>query len=188
MTDLMHESPATTTPEDHVTFRLAQLLLLLWTLRGSDSAGAHLERLGYYDFFAANPHLLLSDQDPERGQLLMAGFDPSALSYASPGQLFSSRRERLQHDLALVVSYGLVDIRREPGRVTYGITDEGERIASQFTALYARAYVSSAETVISRLRKLSDSRLRVDARNWLRAPATLLDLIDRAPPPEETKL
>lgn len=170
------------TPEDHVAFRLAQLLLLLRTLRRVETTGTHLERLGYYDFFAANPHLLVSDEDPERGRLLMAGFDPSPLSYASPGQRFSSRRERLQHDLALLVSYGLAAVEQVPGRVTYGITETGQNIADGFTALYARGYVKSAETVIARLRRLSDTRLREEARGWLRAPDTLLDLVDRAPP------
>jgi len=181
MTQASHSRAAVTTPEDHVAFRLGQLLLLLRTLRTVDAAGTHLERLGYYDFFSANPHLLISAEDPERGRLLMAGFDPAALSYASPGQRFSSRRERLQHDLALLVSYRLAGVGRAPGRVAHSITDEGQRVANQFTALYARAYVKSAETVIARLRRLSDSRLREQARNWLRAPDALLDLIDRAP-------
>lgn len=181
MTGPLSISPTIVTPEDHVNFRLGQLLLLLWTLRETDNAGAHLERLGYYDFFAANPHLLINAQDPERSRLLMDGFDPSALSYASPGQLFSSRRERLQHDLALLVGYGLAVVRREPGRVAYNIIEPGQQIASQFTALYARAYVTSARTVIRKLSKLSDSRLRAEARDWLRAPDALLDLIDRAP-------
>lgn len=181
MTEASHFRAAVTTPEDHVVFRLGQLLLLLSTLRTVDAVGTHLERLGYYDFFSANPHLLISTEDPERGRLLMAGFDPAALSYASPGQRFSSRRERLQHDLALLVSYGLAGVGRAPGRVTYGITDKGQHVADQFTALYARAYMRSAQTVIARLRRLSDSRLREQARKWLRAPDALLDLINRAP-------
>ena len=168
-------------PEDHIAFRLGQLLLLLRTLWNTDPGGIHLERLAYYDFFSANPHLLVATDDPAHGRLLMAGFDPSSLSYASPGQRFSSRRERLQHDLALLVSYGLATVSQAPGRVMYAITDDGQRFADQFTALYARAYVTSAETLIARLRKLSDSRLREESRRWLRAPAAMLDLVDRTP-------
>ena len=162
-------------------FRLGQLLLLLRTLLGHRSRRNTSGAARYYDFFAANPHLLVAPDDPAHGRLLMAGFDPSSLSYASPGQRFSSRRERLQHDLALLVSYGLAAVSQTPGRLTYAITDDGQRLAEEFTALYARAYAASAETVIGRLRRLSDSRLREESRTWLRAPAALLDLIDRTP-------
>lgn len=170
-------------PEDHPRFRLAQLLLLLRSpsLR---LANSHIERLAYYDFFSANPHLLISPEEPEHGRLLMAGFDPQALSNASPGHRFSSRRQRLQHDLSHLLAYGLVRVQRIPGHVVYGLTESGSELAGAFTALYARSYAISADTVIKRLQKLSDSRLRDQARQWLRAPDTLLDLVERAPAAE----
>src|SRR5689334_8305088 len=93
-------------PEDDVVFRLAQLLLLLSSLGQERRPGIALERLGYYDFLVANPLLVVtSEKDPDRIRLLMAGFDGRALSYASPAHRFTTRRERLQHDLALLVAY-----------------------------------------------------------------------------------
>ncbi len=53
--------------------------------------------------------LMLADEvDPDRTRLLMADFDGRALSYASPAHRFATRLEQLQHNLALLVAYGLV--------------------------------------------------------------------------------
>jgi len=168
-------------PENDTVFRLAQLLLLLDTLRRESQPRAALERLAYYDFFSANPYLVINREDDDHRQLVMAGFDDRSLSYASSGQRFTSRRERLQHDLALLVAYELANAVVEGGAVTYGVTDRGTALAAQFTALYARSYVLSASLVVRRLRKLSDSKLRESARSWLRPehaalPDAVLDL------------
>lgn len=172
-------------PEHDPVFRLAQLLLLLRTLHdgSASSVGTNLERLAYYDFFSANPYLVVGHDDPDRPRLVMAGFDDRSLSYASSGQRFTSRRERLQHDLALLVAYGLAAASVQGGAVTYGITPAGSELASQFTALYARAYITSADVVLRRLRRLSDSKLRESARQWLKPdhaslPDAVLDLFD----------
>ncbi|MEM6109825.1 hypothetical protein AAHS21_26880 [Mycobacterium sp. 050272] len=154
-------------PEDDTTFRLAQLLLLLDTLAQQSQPGINLERLSYYDFLVANPMLMITDDnDPDRTRLVMAGFDGRALSYASPTQRFTNRRERLQHDLAILISYSLAMPHVE-GKVTYGVTPAGHELASQFTAVYAAAYRLSAEIVIRRLTRLSDRRLRENAREWI---------------------
>ncbi|MDO3400948.1 hypothetical protein QWI29_12985 [Mycolicibacterium neoaurum] len=154
-------------PENDTTFRLAQLLLLLDSSGARKSGGLNLERLSYYDFLTANPLLMVTDEDdPDRNRLIMSGFDGRALSYASPSQRFTSRRERLQHDLARLASYGLVGVRVS-GSVEYFITDFGSDLASKFSAIYARAYRTSAEIVIRRLSRLSDRRLREDARGWI---------------------
>ncbi|WP_338069306.1 hypothetical protein, partial [Streptomyces antimycoticus] len=86
-------------PEDEVTFRLAQLLLLLDAVAEQDVKGASLERIGYYDFLSANPFLVVDSDGREGNMLRLAGFDPRVLSYASSSQRFTSRRERIQHDL-----------------------------------------------------------------------------------------
>jgi hypothetical protein len=153
-------------PEDDVTFRLAQLLLLLASLDHLGQAGISLERLGCYDFLAANPMLMLTDEaDPDRTRLLMAGFDGRALSYASPAHRFATRRERLQHDLALLVAYGLVAPTVDRG-VLYAITGDGLELAGRFTALYARAYRLSADILVRRLSRMSDKRLREAVGMW----------------------
>jgi hypothetical protein len=184
-------------------FRLAQLALLMSVATNFHSEGVHRERLGAYDFMAANPLLVATtDDDPDRLTLLMAGFNDHALSYASAAQRFATRRERLQQDLALLVSYGLVDVAAARGQIVYQLTDLGHRIAQSFTAMYARAYRTAAVIVIERLRRLSDTRLQRQLAVWTqtspsrRGPIDLADLFIQpldegfeddthdAPPPE----
>ncbi|WP_197048572.1 ABC-three component system middle component 2 [Streptosporangium roseum] len=155
-------------PEHDTIFRLAQLVLLMDVLVEFHPDGAHLERLGAYDFLAANPLLMASaEDDPDRLSLQLAGFDDRALSYASPAQRFATRRERLQHDLALLIAYGLVATSVR-GHVLYRLTDSGRQMARDFTAMYARSYKTAASVVISRLRKFSDKRLRESLTAWTR--------------------
>lgn len=153
-------------PEDDVVFRLAQLLLLFASLQRLQQPGVSLERLGCYDFLVANPMLVLTAaEDADRKRLLMAGFDGRALSYASPAHRFTTRRERLQHDLALLVAYGLVAPTVDKS-VLYAVTLPGIDIAGRFTAVYARSYRLSAEILIRRLSRLPDKRLREAVRTW----------------------
>lgn len=167
-------------PEDDPVFRLAQLVILLHVAAQYHPDGVELERLGAYDFLAANPLLMASsDEDPDRLELLMAGFDDRALSYASPSQRFATRRERLQHDLALLLAYGLgaTTVR---GYVLYRLTDFGNDMASQFTAIYAGSYATAANIVVKRLRKASGKKLREHIAKWtlLSARSTRFDLAD----------
>lgn len=164
-------------PEEHVLFRLAQLLLLLRVVGGPGRPGVGLERLGYYDFFAANPFLVVPDDNvEERAQLHLAGFDERQLSYASTGPRFANRRRRLQHDVALLVAYDLGRL----GVDGWVLTARGAAVADQLTALYAQQYMTSAEMVIRRLSRLSDSALATQAGQWLRNPGLLLDLYGAA--------
>lgn len=178
--------PPVVVPEDDVIFRLAQLLLLLATLDDQGIHGVTLERLGNYDFLTANPLLMLTDEDdPDRTRLLLAGFDGRALSYASPSHRFTGRRERLQHDLALLVAYGLAAPAVDRG-VLYAVTSSGKELADRFTATYARAYRTSADIVVRRLARASDKRLREDLQKWITISsvstrpeaADLLDIVD----------
>jgi hypothetical protein len=163
--DASHPSPVVV-PEDDVIFRLAQLLLLLTALQRLGQPGISLERLGSYDFLVANPLLILTDEDDaDRKRLLMAGFDGRALSYASPAHRFTTRRERLQHDLALLVAYGLASPTVDRS-VLYTVTPSGLDLAGRFTAVYARSYRLSAEVLLRRLSRLSDKRLREAVRTW----------------------
>lgn len=154
-------------PEDDVVFRLAQLLLLLRALDHAEIQGADLERLGYYDFLAANPLLVANDVvAADRTRLLLAGFDGRALSYASPSQRFVSRRERLQHDLVLLVAYGLVRATTAQG-VQYSLTTAGRDLAGRFTTVYAQSYSIAADIILHHVRRFSPTRLRESVQRWL---------------------
>jgi hypothetical protein len=162
--------PPVVVPEHDTVFRLAQLVLLLNATVQFHPEGVAIERLGAYDFIAANPLLMASaDDDPDRFELLMAGFDDRALSYASSAQRFTTRRERLQHDLALLLAYGLATTAVR-GQVLYRLTALGHQLASRFTAIYARSYTTAANIVVKRLRKVSDKRLRENVSEWTRLP------------------
>lgn len=164
-------------PEEHVLFRLAQLVLLLRVIGGPDRPGVGLERLGYYDFFAANPFLVIpADNAEERAQLHLAGFDERQLSYASTGPRFANRRRRLQHDVALLVAYDLGRL----GSAGWVLTARGAAVADQLTALYAQQYMTAAEVVVRHLSRLSDAALAAQAGQWLRSPGLLLDLYGAA--------
>jgi len=166
-------------PEALRQFRLARLLVLL------DVAAAQkpikpidIERLAFYDFFAANPFLIIDGDDPERRDVLLAGFNANSLSYNSSAQRFTNRRGRLQHDLTLLIAYALVEANNVSGRIAYAITERGSALARDLRALYAASYRDSASIVIRRLNKLSDKKLREEARRWLRAEGFLIDIYD----------
>lgn len=165
-------------PEALTWFRLGQLLLLLDVVRDATAGPLDIERLGYYDFFAANPFLIVEPETREHTELQLAGFNARNLDYQSAPQRFSNRRARLQHDLALLVAYGHVHVSGVGGRVEYELSAAGAPLAEGLSALYAHAYRRSARIVINRLKRLSDKRLREQARDWLRAEALLIDLYD----------
>ncbi|CAN7379941.1 hypothetical protein LJR044_002307 [Microbacterium foliorum] len=168
------ETPtAITAPEDHTTFRLAQLIILLAEVAPADVKGLDLERIGYYDFFAANPFAMIEEANVrDRARLHRASFDESQLSYASTGSRFANRRQRLQHDLSLLVAYDLV-VPRGGG---FGSTERGAEIADRFSALYADQYRESVRVVHQHLKRLSEPQLAASARRWLRTPSLVLDL------------
>jgi len=159
-------------PEDEVQFRLAQLLLLMDAMACQGLVGANLERLAYYDFLSANPFLVVEPDSREALRLRLAGFDPRALSYGSSGQRFTSRRERIQHDLSLLVAYGLCVVGNQSSGIIYSITPAGRALSSQLTTSYASYFSTAAEMVIGKLRRLSDTRLRKDTADWIRVEGT----------------
>lgn len=177
-------------PEDRQVFRLAQLTLLL-QVAGAESAPVRsVDRLAFYDFFSANPFVVASGGTPrddnDRLTLRLAGFSDRQLSYASTGQRFASRLRRLQHDLSLLVAYGLVTIDNEG----YGLTEAGKTIASQFNSVYADSYREGARVVLARLKRLSDRNLKRNADEWLGRSWLLIDVLDdvlEATPGAETR-
>lgn len=160
-------------PEEHTTLRVAQLAILLSEIAPAGGRTIDIERLGYYDFFAANPFAIFGPEDDlERARLHRAAFDERQLSYASTGSRFANRRRRLQHDVAILVAYNLAE-RRQEG---YGLTGRGADFVEALAALYADQYRASVQVVHERLKKLSDSKLAESARGWLKTPSLILDL------------
>jgi hypothetical protein len=137
-----------------------------------------IERLAFYDFFAANPFLIVDEEDAARRDLLLAGFNVNSLSYNSSAQRFTNRRARLQHDLTVLLAHSLVRAETTHSRVAYAVTKQGSALSKELHALYAVAYRESASIVIRRLNRLSDKRLRENARAWLRAEGFLIDIYD----------
>ena len=164
-------------PELHTRLRLAQLVILLDELSDPNERGLHVERLSYYDFFSANPFVIFGPDDVlERSRLHLAGFDERQLSYASAGSRFANRRQRLQHDLSLVVAYGLLTISAT-GLV---ITEAGREVAVGLRSIYADQYRESVRVIHARFKRLSDPQLARSARDWLKTPALVLDLYGAA--------
>lgn len=169
-------------PEDHDVFRLSQLTLLLSVANQLEKPIATVERLGYYDFFSANPFVVIGQaskrDDEDRLSLKLAGFVEDQLSYASTGQRWVSRRRRLQHDLALLLSYGLITL----GDGAFHLTDTGAEVAGRLSTVYADAYRVSAEVVVRRLSRLSDKALQQAVQGWLGSTWLSLDLLDNVTP------
>lgn len=166
-------------PENLREFRLARLLILLESVPEIATAKPlHLERLGYYDFFTDNPFLVLEDEPKLRTRLLLAGFSERSLSYNSAAQRFTNRRARLQHDLALLVARALVHVVPSDRHITFALTEDGRRSASELQTFYARGLRASAEIVVRKLNRLGDRKLPERAREWLRAEPFLIDLYD----------
>ena len=165
-------------PEDQQVFRLAQLVLLLETAGKESVPVRTVDRLGFYDFFSANPFVVISGEDKrdvaDRLTLRLAGFSNRQLSYASTGQRFTSRRRRLQHDLSVLVTYGLITIRSDG----YVLTESGRALAVRLTSIYAEAYRDAAHVVLRRLKPLSDRQLTQRAENWLGRSWLLIDVLD----------
>jgi hypothetical protein len=179
MSGTAHPSTIPVRPEELDEFRQGRLLLVFSALDPSKPAQRpDLERLSYYDFFAANPFLVPTDA-PTKALLTHAGFEASNLSYQSSSQRFTNNRSRLQFDLAILVALGLVAPELHDRRVTYGATAAGKTVAASFRSLYASAFLDSSALIVDRLKRMSDTALRRDAGQWLRAEALMIDLYDR---------
>jgi len=166
-------------PDDLALQRSARLLLLLEVARGTKLKKAlDVERLGYYDFFAANPFALFAREEREGKEIVLAGFSSHDLSYQSSGHRFVTRRGRLQADLAYLVARALVEAAAdsEARRVVYQLTEKGLDAAHRFVSIYAQSYRASVGHVLKRLDRLSDSALVREVRTRLEATGQLIDL------------
>lgn len=169
MTDL---SPASRPPESHANFRRGQLLVLLSTF----DVPLTIDRIGYLEFFADNPHLVLRDKTSSV-RLQLAGFSPSALTYQSAPERFANRRSRLRTDLASLTAWGYAQPTVDDGRIVVGLTDMGRERAGELTSLYADAYRASIELVRPLFRQ-SDSMLARRASEWLAGGDQRVDVLD----------
>jgi len=169
MTDL---SPVSRPPESNPDFRRGQLLLLL----SQFTEPLTIDRIGYFEFFAANPHLVLrGGQDAVRLQLV--GFNPDALNYQSAPERYANRRTRLRSDLAALTAWGYAQPVVEDGLIACSLTDHGRQQAEQLTSLYADAYRESIQ-LIRPLFRLSDTALAKKASEWLAIGDLRIDLLD----------
>jgi hypothetical protein len=170
--------PVPEPPEDRTVFRLAQLALLLDVAAQVGAPIRTIDRLGLYDFLAANPYIATSGgenrDNADRLTLRLAGFSDMQLSYASAGQRFANRRRRLQHDMALLVAYKLATFDHSG----YLLTDAGHNIARQLNSVYADAYRTSADLILRKLGRLSDRRLNAAADQWLGQSWLLIDFLE----------
>lgn len=164
-------------PDDLLHARLGRLILLLSEAPSQPHRKpADVERISTYDFFADNPMLLFGDEDPERQELIIAGFDPRTFSYHSSSQRFTSRRSRIKHDLAHLLALGLLSARPEGSKVAYALTDQGHELAARFSSSYADGYRASARIVARALNRLADTRLRERVAEVLEARPFVIDL------------
>jgi hypothetical protein len=169
-----------TRPDDLLAFRLARLLLLLDVVPDLPyPKPMDVERISLYDFFADNPFLVFGRETPQHDTLVLAGFDSRSLSYQSSAQRFSSRRERLQHDLSMLLAYGLIVAQPTQRRVAYELTGFGKAQSAELGSLYAIAYRRSADLVGRALNRLSDKALQLQTRAWLQADELLVDLFEQ---------
>ncbi|TDD58838.1 hypothetical protein E1263_17320 [Kribbella antibiotica] len=154
------------------------MLLLLAVAQQEGRKIQSLDRLGYYDFFADNPFIVLDGSkktDPvDAVTLEIAGFSRAQLAYASSGQRFASRRRRLQHDVAQLVALRLAAIDSNG----YVITPQGAQVTEALRTAYADAYRKSSEIVLRRLYPMSAKSLESNVETWLGHSSLLLDLLD----------
>jgi hypothetical protein len=167
-------------PDEEDLFNSARLLALFGVLNEQkDDAGIPIERIAYYDFFSAQPLLILEKEETNlKLDLLFFGFETTSVSYISSSQRFSNRRERLKHYLSNLIMRDLITVYNSDGKLLYKITDYGNEIASKFNAMYIQAYKKSAELILKKLSKLSDKQLAMNSKQWLKAEAFVIDLYD----------
>jgi hypothetical protein len=170
-TDLV---PISVPPEAHPSFRRGQLLVLLEHLDGPVS----FDRLGYIEFFAANPFLVWREDSSERTRLQLAGMNPKALSYQATTERYANRRSRLRSDLGGLASWGYLRTDTIDGMLACELTERGRSAARDLQSLYADAYRLSVSLVLPKMRNVTNKRLGQLVQQWLRLDDMRIDLLD----------
>jgi hypothetical protein len=171
-------------PEEHTRFRLAQLIIAFSIAEKQGVLMRTIDRIAIYDFFTSNPFAMLDMTDDRDSadalRLELVGFAAGQLSYASVGQRFASRRERIRNDIAVLVSRGLVQV----GPEAFEITPLGLETADQLDTAYADAYRIALDIILRRLSRMSDAKLNEAVAIWSGRHWLLLDLLDDVTEPQ----
>jgi hypothetical protein len=137
-----------------------------------------VDRLGYLEFFSANPYLVLRNEPSERAQLRLAGFNPRALSYQATTERYANRRTRLRSDLGALSAWGYLKTSTLEGRLACVLTDLGRERSGTLVSLYAEAYRLSVSLIRPKMRNLSDTALARQVQQWLQIDDLRIDLLD----------
>lgn len=167
-------APVSVPPEAHPAFRRGQLMVLLEHF----DAPVTFDRLGYVEFFAANPYLVLREDSPERTRLRLAGFNPKSLSYQSTRERYANRRTRLHSDLGALAAWGYLATATVDRRLACELTERGRTQAVSLTSLYADAYRLSVALILPKMRNLTPTMLSRKAQEWLQLGEMQIDLLD----------
>ena len=166
-------------PEDVTLFNSARLLTLFDELENLGiEGGIDLERLSYYDFFAANPFLIITEDDSLWLDLEIAGFETHTVGYISSSQRYRTKRSRLKQYLSLLLSKNLIEVSNVDGKILYRITPTGIKTANKIRSMYAIAFRKSVKCVIKKLKGYSDKKLWEESSKWLEARSFQVDLYD----------
>lgn len=166
-------------PEDDIIFNSSRLLILFDVVRDLDiKKGMDLERLSYYDFFAANPFLIIKKDNPERIDLEIEGFISNKIEYYSTAQLYRTKRASLKQYLSLLITKGLINMINKDGKFIFNITQLGIDTSKKLNTMYALAYRKSVAIIVNMLKRYSDKKLWESANVWLESKSFQIDLYD----------
>jgi hypothetical protein len=168
MADLIEARAPDSLPE----FRRGQLLVLL----AEFDDPLTIDRIGYLEFFASNPHLVIRD-GPDAVRLELRGFSPDALKYQSAPERYVNQRSRLRSDLAALTAWGYAQPSSLDGRIVCGATRQGREAAATLTSLYSDAFRASIQLVTPLFRG-SDTAIARKVREWLNVDDFHVDLLD----------
>lgn len=166
--------PVSRPPEAHAAFRRGQLLVLLEEVGDAIA----VDRLGYVEFFAANPFLIWRQPSSERTRLQLAGLLPTALSYQAAPERYANRRSRLRTDLAGLTAWGFVSVDTVDQRVACRLTPQGAEVVARLNSVYGEAYRLAVSLVLPKLRNVSNLQLNKLALQWLDIADLRIDLLD----------
>lgn len=166
--------------DDDDLFNSARILILFDVFDENDTlCGLNIEKIGYYDFFSAQPFLIFgNDEKSLKVQLLLNGFEETTIGYMSSSQRFVNRREKLKHYIALLISRDLVKTTVYNGEIVYSITEQGQNIADVFNTQYDFSYRKSAKLIIKKFKGWSTNKISLNAKKWLKAESFVVDLFD----------
>jgi hypothetical protein len=166
-------------PEDDLLFNSARLLIFFEVFNKVKLLeGIDLERLCYYDFFAANPFIIIEKNDPLWLELELEGFDPCKLEYLSTAQRYRTKRESIKQYLALLLAKDLISVENIEGKILYHITPKGLGVSYKLSSMYAISYRKSVKFIVRELKRYKDSELWENASRWLEAKSFQIDLYD----------